>query len=266
VTEQTEHVTAHVVARAEGIIAGLEALPDLISIFPGVLHFKSLTHDGTRVSPHQVLAHITGPRQHVLAAERPLLNLLGRMSGIATRTATFAAAIPAGLAAKLLDTRKTTPGLRVLEKYAVRCGGGLCHRIGLHDALLIKDNHIAGLSAGDLGPWVAAAATRARTLNPDLAFIEVEVDTLDQLESLLAHQRSAPPSEHINFILLDNMDPATLASAVQRRNALVPRILLEASGGVTLNTIAAIASSGVDRISVGGLTHSAIQLDVALDL
>lgn len=257
---------ARVVARRSGTIAGLAAIPDILRAFPGGITADILASDGNPVTPGQTLAKLSGPREHILAVERTLLNLVGRLSGIATRTATFAAAIPASCPARLLDTRKTTPGLRVLEKYAVRCGGGLCHRLGLHDAVLIKDNHIAGIAPAALGPWVAAAATRARSLRQDLAFVEVEVDSLEQLSAILESQQHAPPPAHIDFILLDNMDPATMARAVALRNTHAPRILLEASGGVTLDSIEAIARSGVDRISVGGLTHSAVQLDVALDL
>ncbi len=257
---------ARVVARRNGIIAGLAAIPDILRAFPGALKAEVLASDGDPVTPGQTLARISGPREHILAVERTLLNLIGRLSGIATRTAIFQMTIPASCPARLLDTRKTTPGLRVLEKYAVRCGGGLCHRLGLHDAVLIKDNHIAGIEPAALGPWVAAAATRARSLRHDLAFVEVEVDSLEQLSAILASQQHAPPAAHVDFILLDNMDPATMARAVALRNTHAPRILLEASGGVTLDSIEAIARSGVDRISVGGLTHSAVQLDVALDL
>lgn len=268
-------VMARVVARQPGVIAGLAAIPDILRAFPGGLQADVIVPDGARVEAGQTLATISGERSHVLVVERTLLNLIGRLSGIATRTATFAAAIPAGLPARLLDTRKTTPGLRVLEKYAVRCGGGLCHRLGLHDAVLIKDNHIAGLALSELGAWVAAAAERGRTLRPDLAFVEVEVDSLEQLRAILHTQQAASTKKRVDFVLLDNMAPATMAAAVAMRDAIpdaitrgesTPRILLEASGGVTLESIASIAQSGVDRISVGGLTHSATQLDVALDL
>jgi nicotinate-nucleotide pyrophosphorylase (carboxylating) len=259
-------VNARIVARRPGVIAGLAAIPETLRLFPGSLEADVIVADGASVQAGQTLATISGAREHVLVVERTLLNLIGRLSGIATRTAMFAAAIPAGLPARLLDTRKTTPGLRVLEKYAVRCGGGLCHRLGLHDAVLIKDNHIAGLTIAELGPWVASAAERGRNLRPDLAFVEVEVDSLEQLRAILHTQREATPAQRVDFVLLDNMDPTTMAAAVAMRSELTPRILLEASGGVTLDSIAAIARSGVDRISVGGLTHSAVQLDVAMDL
>jgi nicotinate-nucleotide pyrophosphorylase (carboxylating) len=259
-------VNARIVARRPGVIAGLAAIPETLRLFPGSLEADVIVADGASVQAGQTLATISGAREHVLVVERTLLNLIGRLSGIATRTAMFAAAIPAGLPARLLDTRKTTPGLRVLEKYAVRCGGGLCHRLGLHDAVLIKDNHIAGLTIAELGPWVANAAERGRSLRPDLAFVEVEVDSLEQLRAILHTQREATPAQRVDFVLLDNMDPTTMAAAVAMRSELTPRILLEASGGVTLDSIAAIARSGVDRISVGGLTHSAVQLDVAMDL
>jgi len=168
-----------------------------------------------------------------------------------------------GCAAKLLDTRKTTPGLRVLEKYAVRCGGGFCHRLGLHDAVLIKDNHLAGLTPTEVAARVGEAAERAAKLRAGGAkinFFEVEVDTLEQFDALLTL-----PAGKIDFVLLDNMPPAMLAQAVAKRDAAGLPILLEASGGVNLESIGEIAKSGVDRISVGGLTHQAVSIDIGLD-
>lgn len=252
--------TAKVVARAGGTIAGLATLPRLMRLFAPSCTAKSLVTDGTTVDPMTTLAIVEGPLDETLGLERTLLNLLGRLSGIATRTRTFAAAIPAGSRARLYDTRKTTPGLRLLEKYAVRCGGGYCHRIGLHDAVLIKDNHISGLTPAQLPGAIAAAAARARRQSTP-TFIEVEVDTLEQFEALLTL-----PASTIDIVLLDNMSCDQMQHAAARRDAISPRLELEASGGITLATIGTIAQTGVDRISVGGLTHSAVVLDVAMDV
>jgi nicotinate-nucleotide pyrophosphorylase (carboxylating) len=196
----------------------------------------------------------------LLALERLALNFLQRLSGIATVTAQFVSAV-AGTRAAIYDTRKTTPGWRALEKYAVRCGGGFNHRFGLYDAVLIKDNHLAWLESaarpGAPHPITAAiAAARAHT--PSGTTIEVEVDSLEQLDVAL---RCAP-----DIILVDNLGPEPVAEAVRRRDAVAPQVQLEASGGVTLDTVGALARTGVDRISVGALTHSAPALDLALDL
>ena len=165
-----------------------------------------------------------------------------------------------GCRARLYDTRKTTPGLRVLEKYAVRCGGGFCHRIGLFDAVLIKDNHIAGVSVTELPRAIQRAATLARVKSHP-AFVEVEVDTLEQYEALL----TLPPGT-VDIILLDNMSCELMSHAAKRRDEVNPGLELEASGGITLETIGPVSRTGVDRISVGGLTHSAVVLDVAMDV
>jgi nicotinate-nucleotide pyrophosphorylase (carboxylating) len=165
-----------------------------------------------------------------------------------------------GTRASVCDTRKTIPGLRTLQKYATRCGGATLHRIGLFDAVLLKDNHLGAFAAGTLGERVRAASLQARAAGP-VAFVECEVDELAQLDELLALERGV-----LDMILLDNMDPATLAEAVRRRDARAPHILLEASGGVRLDTVRAIAESGVDRISVGAITHSAPAIDLGLDL
>jgi nicotinate-nucleotide pyrophosphorylase (carboxylating) len=199
-----------------------------------------------------MLATVSGSLQSILAAERTALNFLQRLSGVASLTRKFVEAA-SGFRAQLLDTRKTTPGWRLLEKYAVRAGGGTNHRVGLYDAILIKDNHIAGLG-GDVRKAVQAA--RDFPGNAGLA-VEVEVDTLVQLEYALA--------VHADIVLLDNMSLDQLRAAVSRRDAVSPRTLLEASGGVNLNTVRDIAATGVDRISVGAITHSATALDIGLD-
>lgn len=256
-----EQVTAHLVARKPGVLAGLATLQELAALMAPSARAEVLVQDGTCVEAMTDAARITGPGHEVLALERTALNLIGRLSGIATRTRAFVEAIPRGCRASVYDTRKTTPGLRVLEKYAVRCGGGKSHRMGLFDAVLIKDNHIAGTTPRELAAFITSAAAQARSLSPAPAFIEVEVDSLEQFEALLTL-----PAGAIDIVLLDNMGPDVLAKAADRRDQVRPELLLEASGGVTLESIPAIARSGVDRISAGTLTHGATSLDVALDV
>jgi nicotinate-nucleotide pyrophosphorylase (carboxylating) len=242
------------VARATGVLAGLPAAGIVLAAISSRLTFQPLVEDGTTVRPGDRLAIASGPLRALLAAERTALNFLQRLSGIATRTRQFVAAV-SGTRAQILDTRKTTPGWRLLEKYAVRCGGGHNHRIGLYDGILIKDNHLAALGGRPKTISRAVAAARARLGNT--MPLEVEVDNLDQLEEALACRP--------DMVLLDNMNPDQLREAVRCRDQAGPGVLLEASGGVTLETVAAIAAAGVDRISVGGLTHSAVALDIALD-
>ncbi len=240
---------AKLVARKAGTIAGLPcAARAFRSLAPGI-KFEAFARDGDSVKANTTLAVIEGPAIAILSGERVALNFLGHLSGIATLTAAYAAKI-AHTKAKITDTRKTTPGLRALEKYAVRCGGGVNHRFGLDDAVLIKDNHIA------VAGGVAKALDAARSAVGHLVKIEIEVDTLDQLREVL-------DSGKADVVLLDNMKPETLREAVALCNG---RIVTEASGGVTLETVAAIAESGVDVISSGALTHSAASLDVALDI
>ncbi|MFN0134191.1 MAG: carboxylating nicotinate-nucleotide diphosphorylase [Phycisphaerales bacterium] len=262
--------SALMVARTGGRIAGLAALPDLAHVFGSRIRVQPILHDGQDARAGQAIARLSGPARDLLALERTSLNLVSRLSGIATRAAAFVAALNAPDApaspthptphARLYDTRKTTPGLRVLEKYAVRCGGGHCHRIGLHDAVLIKDNHIAGVAIGDLPAVVARASAAARAERPSPAFIEVEVDSLDQLRAILALPRCT-----VDIVLLDNMTLDQLRQAVTLRDASASRPELEASGGVTLESVRAIAQTGVERISAGTLTHGATWLDIALD-
>lgn len=254
--------TGQIVARSPGVIAGLAALPDLLDVYGASLEISLAVQDGDRVPAHTAVANLSGSKRHLLAVERPALNLLGRLSGIATTAAAFvsAAASPAPVKARIYDTRKTMPGLRVLEKYATRCGGAMCHRTGLFDAVLIKDNHIAGVGLDQLGRVLAEAAKRARSeFNPE--FVEVEVDTLDQLTRVLAI-----PAGLVDLVLLDNMTPIQLRQAVALRDKAGSRAELEASGGVRLETVRTIAETGIDRISVGAITHSAPWLDVALDI
>lgn len=252
--------TLALAARSACVVAGLAAMPDLLALLAPDARFEPRAADGQPVASRATLGILSGPQRQLLALERTMLNLLSRLSGIATRTAEFAASIPPGCRARLFDTRKTTPGLRVLEKYAVRCGGGSCHRLALHDAVLIKDNHLAGIGLERLADFVQAAAQRARALRPDLWFIQVEVDSLKQLERILP---IAPGL--VDSVLLDNMTTAQMGSAVEIRNRLAPGIALEVSGNVTRETIPDIALTGVDRISSGSLTHHAVWVDIGLD-
>jgi nicotinate-nucleotide pyrophosphorylase (carboxylating) len=248
-----------VVVRRPGVIAGLRAVPVVLDEMEIEARWQPLIEDGQPVSSDQNVARLAGAARDLLTAERLLLNMIGRLSGIATLTSRYVAAVH-GTGARIYDTRKTTPGWRRLEKYAVRCGGGCNHRTGLFDAVLIKDNHLA---LSGLAPDAAVTQVREflrQTLPDDEAdrlIIEIEVDTLDQFESVLP---IVP-----DIVLLDNMSADQLSQAVARRNAAGVPVQLEASGGVSLETVATIAATGVDRISVGALTHSTLSLDVALD-
>jgi nicotinate-nucleotide pyrophosphorylase (carboxylating) len=271
---------AAVVARETMVVAGLKAVALTTAEIDNQIECELVSADGEFVAPGTTLAILAGPARTMLTAERTLLNFLGRLCGVASTTREYVEAI-AGCRAKIYDTRKTTPGWRRLEKYAVACGGGRNLRTGLFDAVLIKDNHLAfGATAGDAAN-AHGGAGRATRFTPAEAvrvarnytretmgesatraadgpmIVEVEVDTLEQLADVLA----AGP----DIVLLDNMTPGQLAAAVQMRDAVSPGVELEASGGVNLQTVRAIAESGVDRISVGRLTHSAVSRDVALD-
>ena len=239
---------AVIAARQPGIVTGLDLAKAAFRLLDPALSFDARIADGAAVTPGAILATIEGPARALLSAERVALNFLGRLSGIATLTSRYVAAV-AHTKVRIVCTRKTTPGLRTFEKYAVLCGGGFNHRFGLDDAILIKDNHIA--VAGGIIPALRAV----KAAIGHLVKIEIEVDTLDQLDEVL--------TEGADVVLLDNMTPARLREAVARVKG---RLLTEASGGVTLETVAAIAESGVDMISVGALTHSAQVLDVGLDI
>jgi nicotinate-nucleotide pyrophosphorylase (carboxylating) len=262
---------ANVVARQAGVIAGLPAVSILLDEMDIEAKWHPQVQDGDAVAADTIIATIAGAARDLLTSERTLLNLLGRLCGIATLSRHYVEAI-AGTKARLYDTRKTTPGWRRLEKYAVQCGGGRNHRTGLYDAILIKDNHLAlGRGVHSAGGYSPAEAVRkakgflAQQVTgetprgaPDAAMIvEVEVDSLAQLREVLPEQP--------DIVLLDNMTSMALREAVTIRDAGRYGSELEASGGVNLQTIRAIAESGVERISVGGLTHSATSLDVALD-
>jgi nicotinate-nucleotide pyrophosphorylase (carboxylating) len=238
---------ANLVARAPGVVAGLEVAAHVFATVDPEVVFKALVSDGDPVVAGDALAQVEGPARSILTTERTALNLLGRMSGVATATARLVAAVE-GTGAAITDTRKTMPGLRALDKYAVRVGGGVSHRMGLHDAVLIKDNHIA--VAGDIR--LAVEAARA-AVGPEV-MVEVEVEDLHQLSQVL--------ETDADRVLLDNMDPGTLRRAVTLVDG---RMVTEASGGVTPETVRSIAETGVDLISVGWITHSAPQLDIALD-
>jgi nicotinate-nucleotide pyrophosphorylase (carboxylating) len=240
---------AAMVARQAGRIAGLPlAVATLQKLAPDI-RIDAHARDGATVTAGQKLLTISGPARAVLSAERTALNFVGRLSGVATLTAEYVRRTE-GTSTRICCTRKTTPGLRALEKYAVRCGGGFNHRFGLDDAILIKDNHIA------VAGGVRAVLERARSHAGHLVKIEIEVDTLDQLREVL-------DTGLADVVMLDNMDIATLTEAVRIANG---RVMLEASGGVTLNSIAGIAATGVDYISSGALTHSAANFDVAIDI
>ena len=243
---------AALVAREAGVAAGVEvALMVLDEVLgPQGYQVEDRVEDGTRLQAGQSLLHLQAPTRGLLTAERTLLNLVCHLSGIATATARWVDAVE-GTGAKIRDTRKTLPGLRALQKYAVRVGGGVNHRMGLGDAALIKDNHVA--AAGS----VVAALRAVRAAAPDLP-CEVEVDTLEQLDEVLA--------EDVQLILLDNFPVWQTQIAVQRRDARAPGVLLESSGGLSLDTAAEYAGTGVEYLAVGALTHSVRVLDIGLDL
>ncbi len=257
--------TARLVARKTGVIAGLAAIPMLLETFTTDVVVRDCARDGEKADKATLLATLEGPLDELLSLERTMLNLIGRLSGVATNTRRHVDVLASVKTnSRLFDTRKTTPGLRVLEKYAVRCGGGFSHRIGLYDAVLLKDNHLAGVPMSELAAWVSASAKRARaqSAKPEqVKFIECEVDSLEQLEVLFN-----VPKGDLDIVLLDNMTVEQLTRAVAMRDRHAPHLELEASGGVTLETLPRIAETNVDRISVGALTHSAVQLDVALDV
>lgn len=241
-------------AKGAGVISGLEAARVVFARVDPAIDFETLVADGDEVTPGTVIATVAGPARSLLVAERTALNLLQRLSGVATITAAYVAETT-GTVAAIVDTRKTTPGLRLLEKAAVVHGGGRNHRFGLADGVLIKDNHLAAIGGADR---VTRAIELARRHAPHTLRIEVEVTTLDELDEALA--------AGADIILLDNMDDQTMAGAVARRNASGSTVMLEASGGITLGRIRAVAGTGVDLISVGALTHSAPALDISLDL
>jgi nicotinate-nucleotide pyrophosphorylase (carboxylating) len=249
VVPETTAARARVVARQAGTIAGLPLVESTFRKLAPSIGLTARARDGDQVEAQSTLMMVEGSARAVLAAERVALNFLGSLSGVATATSEFVRHV-AHTRTRICCTRKTTPGLRALQKYAVRCGGGFNHRFGLDDAVLIKDNHIA------VAGGIAAALTRARAVVGHLVKVEIEVDSLAQLAEALA-------AGGADVVLLDNMDAPTLRRAVEMVGG---RLVIEASGGVTLDTVAAIAETGVDYVSSGALTHSAPSLDVALDI
>lgn len=253
---------AAMVARAPGVAAGLRALPIVVDEMQAAIDIECDAADGDEIAAGTVLADLSGNARDLLTCERPMLNLVGHLSGIATLTREYVRRIE-GTRARIYDTRKTMPGWRRLEKYAIRCGGGHNHRTGLFDAILIKDNHLAFAAQTNLSPADSVRRARAFLAQFDAEYlakdmlVEVEIDRLDQLDDVLI----AGP----DIVLLDNMPPEQLRAAVARSKELAPQIELEASGGVNLESVRAIAESGVERISVGNLTHSAKWLDIGLD-
>ncbi len=259
----TASVTARVVARRPGVLCGLALAPSILDVFAARLsaefRFTAARQDGDIVQPGDCVATVSGPQAAVLAVERTLLNFLARMSGVATLTRRHVeAARAANPPVQVLDTRKTVPGWRELDKYAVRCAGGQNHRHGLHDAVLIKDNHIAGIPVAQLKATLAQWLVRVPR---PVGFVEVEVDSLAQFAEVCR-------VPGVDIVLLDNFTPDQMRLAVAQRDSqgLRGQLALEASGGVTLDNIAVIAATGVDRISVGALTHAARGLDFGLDL
>lgn len=238
-------------AKESGLIAGLPVAQLVFAVVDPALQFRTLAGEGTAIMKGTVLAEVEGSARSILLGERLALNLMQRLSGIATRTREYVNAL-GGLHARLVDTRKTTPGHRQLEKYAVRVGGGHNHRFGLYDAVMIKDNHIKGAGG------ITQAIRAARANIPHTMKIEVEVESLEQLHEAL----SARP----DIVMLDNMKPELMREAVVHIKKQAPHIVIEASGSVSLETIRGIAETGVDVISVGRLTYSVQALDISLDL
>jgi nicotinate-nucleotide pyrophosphorylase (carboxylating) len=244
-----QQAAATIVVRAQGVVAGLMVAEAAFTFYDPSLRFTPLVSDGDQVPAGTQLARVEGSARSLLTAERTALNFLGRLSGIATSTASIVELI-AGTRARIVCTRKTTPGLRALEKYAVRMGGGSNHRFGLYDAVLIKDNHIA------VAGGVTEAVSRVTDRVGHLVKVEIEVDSLEQLDVVLG-------LEGVDAVLLDNYSLEDLRTAVQRVQG---RFITEASGGITPDRVRAVADCGVDLISMGWLTHSAPSMDVGLDL
>lgn len=239
---------ARLIAKAEGIIAGLPFFAQVFSACAAETRVTFHVAEGSPVTPRDPVATIRGNARAILAAERTAINILAHLSGIATMTRRYVDSV-AGTGAKILDTRKTTPGMRLLEKYAVAAGGGVNHRMGLHGAFLVKENHLA--LAGGIAPAVAAA----RAYAPEKA-VQVEVVDLAQLREAIG--------VGVEMVLLDNMTPEQTVAAVRLARSLDPNVLLESSGGITLDNVRRYAETGVDRISVGALTHSVTALDLSL--
>lgn len=240
--------TARLTAKADGVVAGLPVAERVFNTVDPTVIFKPTISDGDVVATGQIIAHVTGAARSLLTGERLALNFLQRLSGIATLTARYVRAVH-GTSARIIDTRKTAPGFRILDKYAVKCGGGANHRMGLYDMILIKDNHI------DVAGSITEAVRRARQVFGESLLIEVETRTMEEVQQAL--------QANIDRILLDNMPLDTLRQAVTIAAGRTP---LEASGGVNLDTVREIARTGVDYISVGALTHSVIAFDISMTM
>jgi nicotinate-nucleotide pyrophosphorylase (carboxylating) len=257
--EESAHGEAAIVSRDHGVLAGLPAAQAVFSTVDSSIIVQPRKADGEILRAGDVVAVVCGPVRSLLSSERLALNFLTHLSGVATLTSRFVAAV-ANTRCQVYDTRKTHPGWRLLEKYAVRQGGGHNHRVGLYDAVLIKDNHLAQWSSAHRtarARSVADAVRHARAAFPAARFVEVEVDTLDQLRDALAGNP--------DLVLLDNMQPDVLRQAVDLRDQRATGVILEASGGISLKNAAAIAATGVDRISIGALTQSPPALDIGMD-
>lgn len=251
--------SARLLARQPGVFAGQILFDLLAELYSDWLMLDAPARDSDPLAPGTLIATLTGPQRFLLGIERTLLNFLQRLCGVATLTRRYVEAV-ADTKAKIYDTRKTIPGWRLLDKYAVYCGSGENHRFGLSDAVLIKDNHLADIPLDQLAARAAQMVAQAETLDPRPAFIEFEVDRLDQFDVLLNVRG-------IDVILLDNFSTEQMREAVRRRDRcdFASLIALEASGGVDLTTVRAIAETGVDRISVGAITHSAPALDISME-
>jgi len=260
----TARLRGTVRAKQAGVVCGIPVFRRVFAALGGGVELSDAAADGTAVMPGDVVLRFAGNAQVLLKGERTALNLAQRLSGTATMTRRFVD-LAVGTRARILDTRKTTPGLRVLQKHAVEMGGGLNHRMGLYDAVLIKENHIALMPPGPHGSSPAEAVRRARAMLGAQTMIQVEIESLDDLEPSI--------EAGADMILLDNMEPEEIAEAVRRRDEALaqpavparrPQVLLEASGGITLSTVRAYAQSGVDRISTGAMTHSVESLDLSM--
>jgi len=263
--------SAAFVSRKRGVVSGVEIARLVVEKFAPRVELKTSIADGEAVEPKQTIATLSGPAHDILTIERTCLNFMCRLSGISTLAREFVDRV-SGTKAQVLDTRKTTPGWRRLEKYAVACGGGTNHRMGLYDAVMLKDNHLAFFKSqvsedANVIPqalkqsrdWIMAHASTLP--NGKETILQLEVDTIKQFENSISDENPTRP----DIVLLDNMSTDQLSEAVGIRNDRAPDVLLEASGGVNLETIKGIAETGVDRISVGALTHSAINFDIGLD-
>ncbi|MCA8988930.1 MAG: carboxylating nicotinate-nucleotide diphosphorylase [Planctomycetaceae bacterium] len=243
--------TIRIVCRQRGVLSGMPIAPLVIQQIDERIQCEQILEDGSPLEPGSVIAILQGPARSMLMAERTILNFLTHLSGIASRTREFVEAV-AGTSAAILDTRKTLPGYRRLQKYAVRCGGGQNHRMGLYDAVMLKDNHLAAITDRDPADVVQELKQKY-----DQIPVIVEVDRLDQLSQVFQWKP--------DVVLLDNMPPEVMRAAVELRNQSAPQVQLEASGGVNLETVSAIAATGVDRISIGSLTHSSPACDIGFD-